>query len=160
MGTLRSTRSVVALIVLLGMAAAAVAQTATPTATATPTPTPWPILPEKPAEFLVGGRTTTTRGQPLVAGTIINVERAVHHVSGTGVLVTIIPPWPGFTGQVTLIADDGFTLNTGGNVALPGEAGRLRPCTLKYDGSLWYHACFATGQTPLPTSTPTSTPTP
>jgi len=65
----------------------------------------------------------------------------VTHDAGTptkAVLQTLIIPYAGWTGQVTLIPDTAFTTATAGNIALASTAVIKKALTMSYDGLKWY----------------------
>lgn len=61
-----------------------------------------------------------------------------HHVSGTAAIPTITPPYPGFTGYITLIPDAIFTLTAADNIGLAATAVVSKAMHLFYDGKKWY----------------------
>ncbi len=53
------------------------------------------------------------------ATNIWQITHKIHHVTGTGDILTLTPPWPTFAGQIYLIGDGTWTLTaSGGNCAV------------------------------------------
>jgi hypothetical protein len=77
-------------------------------------------------------------GPVLASAASIQITRPVHKISGTVSITTILPPYPGFVGHITLIPLAAMALGTGGNIvkALTGTANTMT--TLYFDGSQWY----------------------
>jgi hypothetical protein len=77
-------------------------------------------------------------GPTLVSAASIQITRPVHKVSGTVSITTILPPYPGFVGHITLIPLAAMALGTGGNVtaAFTGTANKMT--TLYFDGAMWF----------------------
>ena len=76
-------------------------------------------------------------GKPLVSSRTIVPQQAIHHVTGSTPISYVTLP-EGFTGDVTLIADDGFSTLTGGNIATAVSAPAGKALRLTYDGSMLY----------------------
>ena len=76
-------------------------------------------------------------GSVVASATSIALSAAIHHVSGTTAIQTIVVP-ARFTGPVFLIPDAVWTLITGGNIAKAATAVVSRLMTLIFDGTLWY----------------------
>lgn len=78
-----------------------------------------------PTQTKVNG--LTSGFSTVASDTSVNLSTAVTHVTGTNTITTITPG-SGFSGVAWLIADDAFSLGTGGNIALargpytPGQA--------------------------------------
>jgi hypothetical protein len=87
-----------------------------------------------------GGIDNPLTGGAIASGSSISPDRLVHHVTGTGVISTINLPYPGFTGPIYLIADDGFQFDTSGNIAVVGNKLAQSVTVLLYDQatSKWY----------------------
>jgi hypothetical protein len=82
-------------------------------------------------------------GQPLASANTITVSSAIHHVTGSAMINQINPAGNGFSGPIWLIADGGFTLGTGGNIALArGPFNVGQSVQLVYDPAIgsgtWY----------------------
>jgi hypothetical protein len=75
-------------------------------------------------------------GKRLAAGPQLILTNPIHHVAGSAAIATIMPP-SGFTGPVWLIADDGWTLVTTGNITFGLTAVPGRAYQLVHDGALW-----------------------
>jgi hypothetical protein len=89
------------------------------------------------SQFLYGGPFNTTVGAILASGATIAPTNGCHHVSGTSAVVTITPPWTGFTGKITLIPDAIFTWTAAGNIAIAGTAVVNKALDMIFDGSKW-----------------------
>lgn len=76
-------------------------------------------------------------GTPLSSAPTLSPTNAIHHVTGTAAVSNIALP-PNFTGDVTLIADDGFSTVTGGNIAAAVSAPAGRAIRFTSDGSMLY----------------------
>lgn len=80
-------------------------------------------------------------GSPLPAGATLYPSAFIHHVSGSATVTTIAVPvnFP-FAGQLTLIADNGFTIQTGGNIAHSKTlaAGDVATLTYSQQSQTWY----------------------
>lgn len=85
-----------------------------------------------------GGRV----GAILASSATIAIAAPVHHVSGTESITTITPPFTGFVGRISLIADGAFTMTTGGtspnaiSTVVTAVAGQVLDMT--HDGAGWY----------------------
>lgn len=81
-------------------------------------------------------------GATITSSTTFTPTAPVHHIAGANTITTVVPPYVGFTGKITLIADAAFVLNTGGTAgsaigaAVTATTGRT--IDLVYDGSTWY----------------------
>src|SRR5262245_46215221 len=76
-------------------------------------------------------------GSSLVSASTLKPTHAIHKVSGTSLIQSILAP-PGFTGPLFLIPLAGWAWGTSGNIALSGTAITGRLLTLVYDGTRWY----------------------
>lgn len=76
-------------------------------------------------------------GAVVASATTLKPTNAIHHVTGTAAIDTIVAP-PGFTGPLFLIADDGFSFTTGGNISTAGTVAAGTEAMLIYDGATWY----------------------
>jgi hypothetical protein len=56
-----------------------------------------------------GGAQVTNVGPDLASATTLVPTHRIHRVTGTAVVVTITPPWPGFSGTIELIPTAAFT---------------------------------------------------
>lgn len=81
-------------------------------------------------------------GAILASSATITLTHPIQHVSGTESVSTIVPPFTGFLGRVTLIADGAFTFTTGGTApnaistvftAVSGQA-----VDIVHDGAKWF----------------------
>ncbi len=80
-------------------------------------------------------------GAPLVAASMLTPSAFIHHVTGSATVTTIaVPPAFPFAGQLSLIADAGLTLQTGGNIARSKVLGVGDIATLTYSqqAAKWY----------------------
>lgn len=81
-------------------------------------------------------------GPVLASDTTITITHPIHHVSGTAAINTIAPPYTGFVGTITLIADAAFTMATGGTsgsaIGTAVTAVASQALDMVYDGSTWY----------------------
>jgi hypothetical protein len=77
-------------------------------------------------------------GIAVASATTITAPSTIFHVTGTTAISTITVPYAGFTGQITIIPDEIFTLATGGNIAEAYTAIVSRAIQLIYDGTTWY----------------------
>jgi|SRR5688572_4885682 len=81
-------------------------------------------------------------GPVLVSSASMTITHPIHHVSGTESVTTIVPPFTGFVGTITLIADAAFTMTTGGTsgsaigTAVTMVAGQA--IDMVHDGAAWY----------------------
>jgi hypothetical protein len=69
-----------------------------------------------------GGSSRDLIGSPIASEETIFPTHLIHHVSGTETIKTITPPYESFSGPIYLIADDTWSWNTEGNIAIPGAA--------------------------------------
>jgi len=93
-------------------------------------------------------------GEVIAADDTITVSSAIHHVTGTTTITTILVPTqqvgmsaisaptkdratPAFTGPIWLWADDGFSVVTGGNISAPRTYAAGESANLVFDGSNW-----------------------
>lgn len=86
--------------------------------------------------------TTQTIGDDVPNGLYCSAS-VVHVTHDAGipakaVLQTLIIPYVGWTGQVTLIPDTAFTTGTADNIALASTAVVKKALTMSYDGLKWY----------------------
>jgi hypothetical protein len=70
----------------------------------------------------------TTEGLNIPVATTISVYKFMHVLTGTGAVQTIKPPL-GYSGQLMLIARDGFELVSGGNISMIQSPNVLPPNT-------------------------------
>lgn len=81
-------------------------------------------------------------GGTLASSTTISPTFPIHYVSGTEAINTIVPPFTGFVGCLSLIALGAFTLATGGTtgsaIATAVTCVASQVLDLVYDGTLWY----------------------
>src|SRR5258706_13741031 len=63
-----------------------------------------------------GGMLADKVGPPIASAATIAPTRPVHHVTGVAAIVTITPPWEGFSGPIMLIADAIWTWTAAGNI--------------------------------------------
>lgn len=85
-----------------------------------------------------GGATNFAVGPNIASAATIAPTFGVQHVTGTTPISTITPPWPGFTGAITLIPDGAWTLVTGGNINSAYTAIVGSPVVVEFDGSKWF----------------------
>lgn len=87
-----------------------------------------------------GNQLNNIVGPAIASAATIQITHRVHHVTGTGAIVTMTPPFPGFQGWVGLIADGIFTWTAAGNIFVLGTAtaGNGRIMDFFYDGAKWY----------------------
>jgi hypothetical protein len=81
---------------------------------------------------------TNSLGTAIPSASTIAPTASVTHVTGTSSISTITPPYAGFVGSLTLIADGAWTTVTGGNIAAAMTAVAGVQYTFTYDGTLWY----------------------
>ena len=77
-------------------------------------------------------------GPVIASAATITLSHTAHKISGTGAVTTMNPAYPGFVGNVTLIALAAFTCATGGNVASTFTAAANKSYRFYFDGSNWY----------------------
>lgn len=84
-------------------------------------------------------------GPTIASAATIVVTHQMHHVTGTAAIVTITPPFPGFQGWITLIADGIWTWTAAGNIFVLGTvtAGNGRAMRFFFDGNKWYPQAVA-----------------
>jgi len=89
--------------------------------------------------FVVGGAANSTIGTTIASAATIAPDHGMHHVTGTTAIVTITPPWTGFTGPVTLFCDGIWTWTAAGNIQTAGTCttGNQVPVVFWYDGAKW-----------------------
>lgn len=67
------------------------------------------------------GQTKANRiGPNIASAATVAPTHPVHHVTGTTAIVTITPPSPDFSGDVTFIADAIWTWTAAGNIGIAG----------------------------------------
>lgn len=81
---------------------------------------------------------STTLGTPIASAGNIAPFTGVTHVTGTAAIVTITPPFTGFIGSLTLIADAAWTTTTAGNIEAAMTAIANTPYVATFDGTKWY----------------------
>lgn len=93
----------------------------------------------------VGNQLNNIVGPTIASAATISITNRVHHVTGAAAIVTMNPPFPGFQGWVTLIADGIFTWTAAGNIFVLGTAtaGNGRALSFFYDGAKWYPSAVA-----------------
>lgn len=72
---------------------------------------------EYPERWNPGGVSNQSVGALLDSAAVSNtwaITHPIHHVTGTGEITDLTPPWPTFAGSVKLIPDGAATLATGG----------------------------------------------
>lgn len=81
-------------------------------------------------------------GQTIASAATFTPVAPVHHLSGVGTVTTIVPPYTGFTGKITVIADGIMVFNTGGTagsaIGATVTTVAARAYELVYDGAVWY----------------------
>jgi hypothetical protein len=82
-------------------------------------------------------------GPILASAATLVPTHPIHHVSGAVAISAITPPWVGFVGELTLIADGAWTMATGGaagsDIGSALTAMTAGSCLkLVYDGTTWY----------------------
>lgn len=80
-------------------------------------------------------------GNPIVAAGIITPTHRVHHITGTGIISVINPPWADFVGPIILIADGEFGWDESGNIAAsftPAVIGEAYPFYYDRQIGKWY----------------------
>lgn len=81
-------------------------------------------------------------GPDIASATTITLTHPIHRVTGTTAINTIVPPYTGFLGRITLIAKGAFTFATGGTapnaistaVTLVAD----QAIDIVHDGVTWY----------------------
>ncbi len=82
----------------------------------------------------------TSVGVDVASGATITPTGMIFHVTGTTAIDSILLPFAGFTGTITIIPDDLWTWTTSGNIGAAGQVyastigGTL---TMTYDGTKW-----------------------
>lgn len=56
----------------------------------------------------------------VTASSTITSPAQTFHITGNNIVQTITPPWIGFSGKISIIADSGFVWGTSGNIATKG----------------------------------------
>jgi lysophospholipase L1-like esterase len=79
-----------------------------------------------------------TLGSAVASAATITAPSTIFHVTGTTAISTIIVPYTGFTGKITIIPDGVFTFDTAGNIAETYTSTVNRAIDLVYDGTKWY----------------------
>jgi hypothetical protein len=77
-------------------------------------------------------------GPILASASSVTITHPIHHVSGAAALDTLVPPFPGFIGEVTLIPDGAFTTVATGNIGAAATAVVGRAISMVFDGTKWY----------------------
>lgn len=87
-----------------------------------------------------GNQLNNIVGPSIASAATIQITNRVHHVTGVAAIVNMTPPYPGFQGWVSLIADGIWTWTAAGNIFVLGTvtAGNGRIIDFFYDGSKWY----------------------
>ena len=101
---------------------------------------------EYPERFEVGGLQNGTIGPDIASAATIAPTHGIHRVTGTAAIVTITPPWPGFSGSIELIAMGIWTWTAAGNIAVLGTttaAGRSIRFTYHAPSDKWYPSVVA-----------------
>lgn len=107
---------------------------------------PWDVTPEgkfydTPENMACQGtQITPVWGPDIASAATIAVTHRYHKVTGTGAIVTITPPFTGFRGRVTLIANGIWTWTAAGNIFVLGTttAGNGVAVDFDFDGLKWY----------------------
>ena len=91
---------------------------------------------------LTNAHNTATQqvGPSIASEDTIAISNYMHHITGTNTINTIKPP-AFHSGPIALIADAGFSLGTGGNIAIAGGPYSVgQHVSLVYDDKLgmWY----------------------
>ena len=77
-------------------------------------------------------------GPVLASAASVTITHPIHHVSGAAAIDTLLPPFPGFIGEVTLIPDGAFTTVATGNIGAAATAVVGRAISMVFDGTKWY----------------------
>jgi hypothetical protein len=77
-------------------------------------------------------------GTNIVSASTISTSTSAHKVTGSTTVNTINPPYTGFVGEITLVAVNGFSLGTSGNVASAVTLTAGQRVSLFTDGITWY----------------------
>lgn len=89
----------------------------------------------------IGSQLNGIVGPAIASANVIAPTYGVHHVTGTGLLKTITPPFPGFQGPIVLIPDSGiWTWDATGNIGVAGTvtAANGVPVSFFFDGLKWW----------------------
>lgn len=99
---------------------------------------------ETPFQFGVGGAFNSTIGAPIASAATVAPTAGIHSVTGTAAIVTITPPWAGFTGPVTFLPTAIWTWTAAGNIQVAGTTtAATSPVTFTFDGSKWWASRLA-----------------
>lgn len=82
--------------------------------------------------------TQSAYATPIASASTITPVNQIMTVSGTAAINNIDLPFPGFTGQITLIPSGAFTTTTSGNIAKASTAAVGQALIMTYDGSKWH----------------------
>lgn len=101
---------------------------------------------EYPERFRTGGQNNSVVGALLdsaIAGDRVVITNLIHHITGTGEITMMTPPWAGFGGVVYLVPDGACTGALGGSTngfAKVWTAVALRAIGFVYNPvtDLWY----------------------
>lgn len=88
-----------------------------------------------------GGAFADKVGPAIASAATIAPTHPIHHVTGVAAIVTITPPWEGFSGPIELIADAIWTWTAAGNISVAGTttaAGRSFKFTFDRKANKWY----------------------
>src|SRR6187402_3805102 len=77
-------------------------------------------------------------GPVLASANVVTITHPIHHVSGAAAIANLIPPFPGFIGEITLIPDGAFTTVATGNIGAASTAVVGRAAAVIFDGTKWY----------------------
>ena len=77
-------------------------------------------------------------GPVLASANDVTITHPIHHVSGALAIQNLLPPFPGFIGDITLIPDGAFTTVATGNIGAAATAVVGRTVTMTFDGLKWY----------------------
>jgi len=77
-------------------------------------------------------------GPVLASANDVTITHPIHHVSGAAAIANLIPPFPGFIGEITLIPDGAFTTVATGNIGAASTAVVGRAAAVIFDGTKWY----------------------
>lgn len=87
---------------------------------------------------VVGSQLASVIGPAIASTATISPVAQITHITATAAIATITPPYPGYTGTLTLIPDAAFTTVTTGNIALASTGVLNKALEMAYDGSKWY----------------------
>jgi hypothetical protein len=100
-----------------------------------------PTIEEYYKQFVDPGTPTNKIvGPALASAASVQLTHAIHEVTGTVAIATLLPPYTGFQGKVTLIwtnANPGG-VTTGGNIAAAKDPAQDTALTLVFNGTTWY----------------------